>query len=81
MLGLCYTIAQPIFTLYPALLLVHCGSAGGEEFRGRGITHPTSSLLPTDFSRTGHETSVLEAIFQCHDLGQAHLSLLAISFV
>lgn len=81
MLDLCYTVAHLTFTLCPVLLLVHCDSSGGVEFPGRGTTHPASSVLPTDFSRTGHETSVLGAIFQCHDLGQACLSLLAVSFL
>lgn len=63
------------------LLLIHSGYVGGEEFWRRGTTHPASSLLPTDFSRNGYETSVLGAIFQYQDLGQAHLSLLAVSFL
>lgn len=68
MLDLCYTVAHLTFTLCPVLVLVHCDSAG-VEFLGKGTTHPASSVLPTDSSRTGHETSVLGAIFQCHDLG------------
>lgn len=35
------------------------------------ITHSASSRLPTDFSRTGHETRMLGAVVECHDLGRA----------
>lgn len=53
---------------------------GGEEF-----WRPSPALLllfsPMDFSRTRPETSTPGAIFQRHDLGQAPLPLLAVSFL